>query len=96
MVVEKFGRPREDGSDQHKAARRAPRVGYEYVHCAIDDHSRLAYAEIHPDEKPPSPAPASSAATTITEPTPHSTTNHHHPRRQPHWARHLEVWPPRP
>ena len=26
------------------------RVGYEYVHCAIDDHTRLAYAEIHPDE----------------------------------------------
>jgi transposase InsO family protein len=26
------------------------RVGYEYVHCAVDDHSRLAYAEIHPDE----------------------------------------------
>jgi transposase InsO family protein len=27
------------------------RVGYEYVHCAIDDHTRLAYAEIHPDER---------------------------------------------
>jgi transposase InsO family protein len=27
------------------------RVGYDYVHCAIDDHTRLAYAEIHPDEK---------------------------------------------
>jgi transposase InsO family protein len=26
------------------------RVGYDYVHCAIDDHTRLAYAEIHPDE----------------------------------------------
>jgi transposase InsO family protein len=27
------------------------RVGYKYVHCAIDDHTRLAYAEIHPDER---------------------------------------------
>ena len=27
------------------------RVGYEYVHCAIDDHTRLAYAEIHSDER---------------------------------------------
>jgi transposase InsO family protein len=27
------------------------RVGYDYVHCAVDDHTRLAYAEIHPDEK---------------------------------------------
>jgi len=26
-------------------------VGYDYVHTAIDDHSRLAYAEIHDDEK---------------------------------------------
>jgi hypothetical protein len=26
------------------------RVGYDYVHCAIDDHTRLAYAEIHPGE----------------------------------------------
>jgi len=27
------------------------RVGYDYVHCAVDDHTRLAYAEIHPDER---------------------------------------------
>jgi transposase InsO family protein len=26
-------------------------IGYDYVHTAIDDHSRLAYAEIHTDEK---------------------------------------------
>jgi transposase InsO family protein len=26
-------------------------VGFEYVHVAIDDHSRLAYAEVLPDEK---------------------------------------------
>ena len=25
-------------------------IGFDYVHAAIDDHSRLAYAEIHPDE----------------------------------------------
>jgi transposase InsO family protein len=27
------------------------RPGYEFVHCAIDDHTRLAYAEIHSDER---------------------------------------------
>ncbi|MFC4692676.1 IS481 family transposase [Geodermatophilus arenarius] len=27
------------------------RIGYDYVHCAVDDHTRLAYAEIHPDER---------------------------------------------
>ncbi|MDF2509802.1 MAG: transposase [Microbacterium sp.] len=26
-------------------------ISYDYVHTAIDDHSRLAYAEIHDDEK---------------------------------------------
>ncbi|MDN4611669.1 IS481 family transposase [Arthrobacter burdickii] len=26
-------------------------IGYDYVHAAIDDHSRLAYAEVHPDER---------------------------------------------
>ncbi|MBF4609597.1 IS481 family transposase [Curtobacterium sp. VKM Ac-1393] len=30
--------------------RRNP-IGFDYVHAAVDDHSRLAYAEIHPDEK---------------------------------------------
>ncbi len=32
---------------------RATRVGYDYVHSLVDDHSRLAYAEILPDEKGP-------------------------------------------
>jgi transposase InsO family protein len=27
------------------------RVGFDYVHAVIDDHTRLAYAEIHDDEK---------------------------------------------
>jgi hypothetical protein len=26
-------------------------IGYDYVHAAVDDHTRLAYAEIHPDER---------------------------------------------
>jgi transposase InsO family protein len=31
--------------------RRRLTVGWEYVHIAVDDHSRLAYAEVLPDEK---------------------------------------------
>ena len=27
------------------------KTGYDYVHTAIDDHTRLAYSEIHADEK---------------------------------------------
>lgn len=33
-----------------KAEKKA-RIGYDYIHAAVDDHSRLAYAEILPDEK---------------------------------------------
>ena len=28
-------------------------LGYDYLHVAIDDHSRIAYIEAHPDEKDP-------------------------------------------
>ncbi|UOY94982.1 IS481 family transposase [Arthrobacter gengyunqii] len=34
-------------------ARKQIKVGYDYVHSVIDDHSRLAYSEILPDEKGP-------------------------------------------
>ena len=33
------------------AGKRRRTVGYEYVHVAVDDYSRLAYAEVLPDEK---------------------------------------------
>jgi len=57
--VKKIGRLRDGGgwrvhgrdSLERRRARGSTRVGYEYVHAAIDDHTRLAYAEIHPDEK---------------------------------------------
>ena len=29
---------------------RRPKIGYEYVHSLVDDHSRLAYSEILTDE----------------------------------------------
>jgi len=35
----------------HRSRSSHPRMGFDYVHAVIDDHSRLAYAEIHPDEK---------------------------------------------
>ena len=34
-----------------KWGRAGTRVGYDFVHALVDDHSRLAYAEIHSDEK---------------------------------------------
>jgi transposase InsO family protein len=33
------------------AGRERKAIGWEYVHVAIDDHSRLAYAEVLPDQK---------------------------------------------
>ena len=35
------------GAHRHKPVR----LGFDFVHVAVDDHSRVAYAEIHPDEK---------------------------------------------
>jgi hypothetical protein len=34
-------------ANRHKKTK----IGYDFVHTAIDDHTRLAYSEIHPDEK---------------------------------------------
>lgn len=57
--VKKIGRLRPGGgwrihgrdSLERRQSRYGTRVGYEFVHAAIDDHTRLAYAEIHPDER---------------------------------------------
>jgi hypothetical protein len=33
--------------------RQQPEAGYDYVHCAVDDYTRLAYSEILADERGP-------------------------------------------
>nr|AHE14767.1 integrase core domain protein [uncultured bacterium] len=82
MDVKKIGRiPDGGGWRAHGRARReatrdrTTKLGYDYVHCLVDDHSRLAYSEVLPDEKgatcagfltramPPSPRTASPAST---------------------------------
>jgi len=35
------------------AADKRRRLGYDYLHAAVDDRSRLAYVEVHPDERGP-------------------------------------------
>lgn len=35
------------------AAHKKAKTGFDYVHSAVDDHSRLAYSELLPDEKGP-------------------------------------------
>jgi len=60
MDVKKIGRIPDGGGwrARGRAATAALRhkkvpIGYDYVHSMIDDHSRLAYSEILPDEKGP-------------------------------------------
>jgi transposase InsO family protein len=60
MDVKKLGRiPDGGGWRAHGRAAgstsrdRSSRVGFDYVHSLVDDHSRLAYSEILPDEKGP-------------------------------------------
>ena len=57
MDVKKLGRIPPGGG--HRALgrstatrhRKTPAIGYDFIHAAIDDHSRLAYAEVHPNER---------------------------------------------
>lgn len=58
--VKKIGRIPDGGgwrAHGHAATKAAKnkraRIGYDYVHSMVDDHSRLAYSEILPDEKGP-------------------------------------------
>ncbi len=39
------------GDRFRSAAQKRQRVGYEFAHSIVDDHSRLAYSELHPDER---------------------------------------------
>jgi transposase InsO family protein len=53
--VKKLGRI-PDGGGHRTLGRQAGRatrggMGFDYIHSAVDDHSRLAYSEIHADEK---------------------------------------------
>jgi transposase InsO family protein len=40
-----------DRSQSLRGRRVGTRVGYDYAHAIVDDHSRLAFVELHPDEK---------------------------------------------
>jgi hypothetical protein len=44
-------RPQEQAHHPARTAKGHPNLGTAFVHTVIDDHSRLAYAEIHADEK---------------------------------------------
>ena len=61
MDVKKLGKIPDQGgwrargraatSSERDRRQRRGRIGFDYVHSLVDDHSRLAYSEILPDEK---------------------------------------------
>jgi len=57
--VKKLGRIRPGGGWKmlgRSSESKAPKgrgAGYDYLHAAVDDHSRYAYVEVHPDERGP-------------------------------------------
>ena len=58
MDVKKLGKIPDGGGWKALGREHAPRdrktkVGYDYVHSLVDDHSRLAYSEVLEDEKGP-------------------------------------------
>jgi len=56
--VKKLGRIPPGGGHRIHGRRHRPTsrrgLGYDYLHAAVDDHSRLAYVEVLPDERAPS------------------------------------------
>jgi transposase InsO family protein len=56
MDTKRFGRftrpgHKVTGTRDRTGAEKRMRVGWEFCHSMIDDHSRLAYTELHPDER---------------------------------------------
>jgi transposase InsO family protein len=57
LDVKKLGRVppgggwRVRGRNRHTKAAKNRGAGYDFLHVAIDDHSRVAYVEAHPDER---------------------------------------------
>ena len=58
MDVKKVGRIHDGGGWKAHgramgttAAKKKARIGFDYIHSLVDDHSRLAYSEVLPDEK---------------------------------------------
>jgi transposase InsO family protein len=51
----RFSRPGHavTGDRQRSGAEKRMRIGYEWVHSLVDDHSRYAYSELHRDERAP-------------------------------------------
>lgn len=43
--------PRRDPPPADREVKGGARLGYDYIHACVDDHSRVAYVEVHSDER---------------------------------------------
>lgn len=59
------GRGSEIARRHHAALARGDKVGLEFVHTAVDDHSRQAYSEVLPDEQATTAAASWTRAQTL-------------------------------
>jgi transposase InsO family protein len=54
LDIKRLGRFHQAGHRAHGDRQRcSPGAGWEYVHVAVDDHTRLAYVEVLPDQRGP-------------------------------------------
>ena len=59
LDIKKLGRIPQGGgkrtlpgfAETHSSPQRGPRLGFDFIHVAVDDYSRYAYAEVLPDER---------------------------------------------
>jgi transposase len=79
MDVKKLGRIPDGGgwrargpAGRQTSKQKQARIGYDYIHSVIDDHSRLAYSEILADEKGPTCAALSHPSHRVLRPRRHS------------------------
>ena len=64
LDIKKLGRIPQGGgkrilpgfAETHSGPQRGPRLGFDFLHVAVDDHSRYAYVEALPDERGPTAA----------------------------------------
>ena len=47
----RFARPGHFAHGQRSEEHKSRGAGYVYAHCVVDDHTRLAYVELHPDQR---------------------------------------------
>jgi transposase-like protein len=51
VMARQAGEANRHATTDQRSPSGTPRIGYSFIHTAVDDHTRLAYSEIHVDER---------------------------------------------